>query len=588
MLMLGAVFVLSVIVFLYLRQTQKENDGEPVMNYQLTPITSATTMEGHSSWSPDGSMFAYTSLQTGNADIFIRNKYEGDPIQLVSTPFDEYNPRWSPDGSKVAYSSVREDGTNIYWVPSTGGLERKIAGTNVPGVEQGLWPFYLLGAAPWSSDGERLLFSKMLDDGSVAIFQANIKNGREEQMTSPHPGGVDHSASWSHDGNSIVFPRNGKLWTKIKSNQGEKLLLNDKTILARVFSQDDKKVIFSMIEPTGVNIWEFALSKMELKQLTSSTKWMFNPVVLPNGSLSVDQFSHQVDLMRFNTETKEHEQLTDHNSSNFYARLSKDGDRILYESNRTGNFEIWSINLNEGKREINLTNNPAADSRADESPNGKEIAFFSDRDSAYKVWIMDNTGQHLRKASNESVHMVDMIGGYVHQMKWSPDGKKIGYLALSEGGIALWILDLETGLSEPRLINVNSFDWYLTSEMVICNQKVVGNTNATDLVVINLKSGEETILKKKLPLTELFCSADGKRVGYTSALGHYTYNLFQLKLNPPAASEGFPTLAGEPEQLTFGNGKWHVHSGCFSSDGKWIIYSRDADQSDIFLIENYK
>jgi hypothetical protein len=47
-------------------------------------------------------------------------------------------------------------------------------------------------------------------------------------------------------------------------------------------------------------------------------------------------------------------------------------------------------------------------------------------------------------------------------------------------------------------------------------------------------------------------------------------------------------VAGEPVQLTNGLGEWHAHKGQWSPDGKTIIYTRDADQGNIFTIDNYK
>jgi len=63
-------------------------------------------------------------------------------------------------------------------------------------------------------------------------------------------------------------------------------------------------------------------------------------------------------------------------------------------------------------------------------------------------------------------------------------------------------------------------------------------------------------------------------------------NLFTLKLR--AAANGMPVKAGEPVQLTNGLGDWHVHKGQWSPDGRRIIYTRDADQGNIFTIDNYK
>ena len=49
-----------------------------------------------------------------------------------------------------------------------------------------------------------------------------------------------------------------------------------------------------------------------------------------------------------------------------------------------------------------------------------------------------------------------------------------------------------------------------------------------------------------------------------------------------------PRPLGEPQQLTRGESTWHVHNGGWSPDGKAIVYTRDLDSGDIYVIENYR
>jgi hypothetical protein len=62
-------------------------------------------------------------------------------------------------------------------------------------------------------------------------------------------------------------------------------------------------------------------------------------------------------------------------------------------------------------------------------------------------------------------------------------------------------------------------------------------------------------------------------------------NLYLLPLTPPESQTGLPQPAGEPQQLTDGQGFWHVHNGGFSPDGDSVIYTRDTDRGDLYVIE---
>jgi hypothetical protein len=86
--------------------------------------------------------------------------------------------------------------------------------------------------------------------------------------------------------------------------------------------------------------------------------------------------------------------------------------------------------------------------------------------------------------------------------------------------------------------------------------------------------------------TEAVLSPDGRAVVYSRGVSHFNMN---LQLLPLLTSEnGLPRVAGVPMQLTEGRGQWHVHKGAWSPDGRSLVYTRDADRADIFVIENYR
>jgi TolB protein len=86
---------------------------------------------------------------------------------------------------------------------------------------------------------------------------------------------------------------------------------------------------------------------------------------------------------------------------------SPDGKRVTFMSARDGNWEIYTVNLDDGDLE-RLTQDPANDGLPTWSPDGEHIAFVSDRDGTWAVWVMHPDGSEQR-------HLFD-IGG-------SPDGR---------------------------------------------------------------------------------------------------------------------------------------------------------------------
>jgi hypothetical protein len=58
-----------------------------------------------------------------------------------------------------------------------------------------------------------------------------------------------------------------------------------------------------------------------------------------------------------------------------------------------------------------------------------------------------------------------------------------------------------------------------------------------------------------------------------------------LRLERPSKPDGLPRVSGEPEYLTRSAGTWHVHNGGWSADSKSLVYTRDMDYGDIYLLE---
>jgi Tol biopolymer transport system component len=64
--------------------------------------------------SPDGSLLAYASSESGNLDLWVMPSEGGQPVQLTYHPRYDDAPRWSPDGTKIAFTSARTGGMDVY------------------------------------------------------------------------------------------------------------------------------------------------------------------------------------------------------------------------------------------------------------------------------------------------------------------------------------------------------------------------------------------------------------------------------------------------------------------------------------------
>ena len=194
----GLVLLAAAVVFW---ATQRGERRDAQKNWRVSRVTSTPEMEWDYSATPTSSLIAYSSPAAGNMDIYVMPVAGGTPLQLTDDPGDETQPSLSPDGNLIAFHSNRGGGT-LYTVPVTGGTPRVLARTNDPSI----FP-PRLGLSPWraKSGRQELLFTRTEADGRRAIWKIDLTSREETQLSRPEARERQTGASYSPDGEQIVF-----------------------------------------------------------------------------------------------------------------------------------------------------------------------------------------------------------------------------------------------------------------------------------------------------------------------------------------------------------------------------------------------
>ncbi len=130
--------------------------------------------------------------------------------------------------------------------------------------------------------------------------------------------------------------------------------------------------------------------------------------------------------------------LTDDPAEDSLARWSPDGKRIVFTSMRTGNNQLWELPAGGGKAR-RLRSNGATEYQADPSPDGKQLAFLSNLDGPERLLVQDLETGAVRELVR---HGSDPIFGNPH---WSPDGRFITYSSNHRIGHQIYVVEVATG-----------------------------------------------------------------------------------------------------------------------------------------------
>jgi TolB protein len=265
-------------------------------------------------------------------------------------------------------------------------------------------------AAAWSPDSKSLVYSM-----AGSLWRQEVGSTSAEQLTSGP--GYDYQPDWSSDGRWIVFDRYDhdavELWSlDLRDKQLRQMTSAGAVNVEPRFSPDGKRLAFVSTSYKGhfhifvANFADGSLSNVE--QLTSE---------------------HVSDLPRY------YYSKVDHEISPVWSR---DGAEILFISNRghihgTGGF--WRVKADPAHkheaREIHYeeTNWKA---RPDFSPDGKRMVYASYLgQSWHQLWVMPADGGDAFPIS---------YGDYDNtNPRWSPDGKRIAFISNRSGNTSLWI-----------------------------------------------------------------------------------------------------------------------------------------------------
>ena len=193
-------------------------------------------------------------------------------------------------------------------------------------------------------------------------------------------------------------------------------------------------------------------SGCEKDQLVNTTLGDVSPVSKGNSGKIV--YYKEGEICLINPDGTGFVNLTNNSFDDHFAALSPDGRLIAFTTDRDGNYEIYLMNT-DGTGLTNLTNSSSDENYTISwSPRGRQIAFSSNRDGNYEIYVMSSDGTGLTRLTYNSAE--DLYPS------WSPDGRKIAFVSYRDGNHEIYLMNPDgTGLI--NITNNASDDNYFPS-----------------------------------------------------------------------------------------------------------------------------
>lgn len=474
--------LLGAYLWLALHRSPRSVDGK--IFAQLTDDAGAALFP---SLSPDGKMFVYASKASGNWDLYLRRVGHKESVNLTrSCAEDDTQPAFSPDGKLIAFRSDRDGGgiftmrsdgsgvkrlTNLGFNPawSPDGKEILFAEESITRPEDRtgrlsqLWAVNIVSGEKrlvtthdavqprWSPDGRQIAYWAIDLDGDRDIWTIPAEGGQAVRIT--RDSYLDWDPVWSPDGAYLYFcsNRGGSMavWrVPMKQGSGEaggapELVRTPGPYPAHLsFSRDGRRMTHVHLLTTGrLSTVRFDPARnavaSEPKEITRSTKGTSRPALSPDGrSLAFNSTEQEENLFVMSVDGSGLRQLTYDGRRNRGPRWSPDGKRIAFFSNRSGEWEIWTVDTNgtEPRQLTSLAGQNVA--WPVWSPDAKVLAYTV---FGVNTFLID-PGKAWASQTPQKLPAFPEPGRLFSGWSWSPDGRSLAGFLNGGDGIAIYSL----------------------------------------------------------------------------------------------------------------------------------------------------
>jgi len=492
---------------------------------------------------PDGRTLVFSAI----GHLYELPVAGGATTQLTFGPSYDFDPAMSPDGSRVAFASNRDgSGSNIFV------LDR--ASKRVAQISR-----EVEAARPvWSPDGKTIAYARNIlrEDHSMELMPGFADNGLREIKTVPADGGQPVAVGPPLTLESLFYLPDGRLaWSVTERNPGGGMFQSIKQTRIEARQPNGSTSVLVTIGGDPGRVAPGPKGDGVYFGGRGSVQW------LPFGA---------------NATTTAGPRIQD-----FSARiaLARDGSSVFFGDRG----QIWRAALPSGTPErIPFTASMKMEVRPVERTKWQAPAATPSSTPVHAVLSPTMAPDQRRfvvmgagflweqPVGGGPARQVLESGAFTRDPVFSPDGRKLAFIASENGKRELRVYDFDTRKTSP-LFQVGGASWPLYPSWSPDGKQIVfqhtrGIFDPYRILVVNVADGMTREVAQGVGAwtARPHFSSDGANVYFTSRVGKWAA-LYRVALQQGA----------QPQPVT--NLTRHVHEGLVSPDGKWFALRSNSE-----------
>lgn len=455
----------------------------------------------------------------------------GEAQRLTSHIGYEMFARFSPDGKSIAFTGQYDGNTEVFLIPSKGGEPVRLTYTSTNSRDDlgdRMGPNNMV--LTWSRDGKHIVYRNRISDGfSGKLWTVSKEGGMPEQIQLPEGG----FCSYSPDGKKLAYNRTMRefrTWKYYKGGMADDIWIYNPSAkkvenITNNVAQDiipmwiGEEIFFISDRDMTMNLFVYNTKTKKTEKVTNYSDY---DIKFPSSNGSIIVYEQGGYLHKFDPKTRKAEKITitlqaDNNQARAHMKdVSKRASSREVTVNADGSAvsvvargEVFRVPTTQGVVK-NITRTPGANERgAVYSPDGKYIAYISDKTGETEVYLQGTTGEPMQLTSGNDT--------YIRRLMWSPDSKKLFYTDRKNR-----LVELTIDTKGKRVVMTNPEGEFRTVNFSPCSKWITytkGAKNDMSVVyVYNLETNKEyPVTEKWYNSSSPVFSSDGKYLLFTSA-----------------------------------------------------------------------